>query len=335
MSNDAAWKHLTLYPAVTISSNRSRNNEHFQHNGQPSPPHYTYDYGNLTLTPSATYNSNTLHKPQISPYDSISNTSDIQTPTVSIQHTPTHSQANRSHTYNNDLSLYNLHSNTNNQTHYFTTHSVTHSPSHSVSESFSKSNKKKKEKSPGHKFANEFWKKARVKQVMRGATIIGQFEAKLMLSYFRNVEADNIESTDMALRYLESKTVRTLKRTLREMNETIRRTFLYGADFNYAHEQHLLGNDDTEILGPITENIATKTQDNELKVPAIDAITMASPNVINLADLANDSFSSLDDYSQSPNITYTPSANPQDPENCFDNINNIHINSNNSNNSNN
>ncbi len=142
------------------------------------------------LTPSATYNSNTLHKPQISPYDSISNTSDIQIPTVSIQHT----QAT-DHTYNNDLSLYNLHSNTNNQTHYFSTHSVTHSPSHSVLESFSKSNKKKKEKSPGHKFANEFWKKARVKQVMRGATVIGEFEAKLMLSYFRNVEADNIEST--------------------------------------------------------------------------------------------------------------------------------------------
>ncbi len=54
----------------------------------------------------------------------------------------------------------------------------------------------------------------------------------------------------MALRYLESKTIRTLKRTLRE------------------------------ILGPITENIATKTQDNELKVPDIDVITMPSPNVI-------------------------------------------------------
>merc|ERR1740123_2164830 len=65
----------------------------------------------------------------------------------------------------------------------------------------------------------------------------------MMLSYFRNIEIDQIEPNDMALRYLQSKSVRYLKRSLQEMNETIRRVFYYGTDFTHTHEQMCLGND--------------------------------------------------------------------------------------------
>eukprot|EP01083_Nonionella_stella_P104253 298544_1 len=216
--------------------------------------------------------------------DSILNPSNFNgyTPTwTSPQNTPTQSH---SHMHHNDL-----HSNPS--------HSTSHSASYSHSASSKRS--KRKEKSVEDKFASDFMKKAKVKSVMRGNQIIGMFEGKLMLSYFRNVEIDAIDNSDMALRYLESKSVRTLKRSLRTMNETIRRTFLYGTNFNAVHEQHLLGNDVdaiTEQLTPITEQVPTQTTTKDIELPT----------VINLSDLANRSFSSLDDYLNSPNTTYTP-----------------------------
>ena len=45
-----------------------------------------------------------------------------------------------------------------------------------------------------NKFASAFYKKANVKLVLRSNTVIGQLEAKMMLTYFRNVEVENIES---------------------------------------------------------------------------------------------------------------------------------------------
>eukprot|EP01084_Bolivina_argentea_P102556 183724_1 len=122
-------------------------------------------------------------------------------------------------------------------------------PSKSFSKGSSKRSKKKP-KSTADKFASEFYKNAKVKSVMAGHGIIGQFEARLMLAYYRNVDVENIEDSDIALTYLEHKSVRHLKRTLTAMDETIRRTFLYGSDYTHFHQQHL-SNDNSEVTKQI------------------------------------------------------------------------------------
>jgi len=171
-------------------------------------------------------------------------------------------------------------------------------PSHSYSFSVSKKTTskkafKKRKRSAAEKFGDEFWNKAKVREIVRGNGIIGHFEAKAMLANFRNVDVDQIDSTDVALRYIESKTVRRLKRSLKDMDYTIRKVLYYGSDFRHLHEQCMLGH----------------TNDDDIFAVALN--TQQNANVLNLGDLSNHISTSLDDYFQSPHTVVTPKDAPQ------------------------
>ena len=117
----------------------------------------------------------------------------------------------------------------------------------------------------------------------------------------------------MALRYLQSKSVRYLKRSLQEMNETIRRVFYYGTDFTHTHNQMILGNDisalddedtETEIVqNKFVESPIVNNDEDEDKIVFMDDVPASYSNVCNLGDLTNKSCTSLDDYLKSPKTT--------------------------------
>ena len=187
---------------TTITSITNTTNTHNHNHTINSTIDYSYDID---------YNYSQLHTPSnindthgiSGSYGSISIPSNLNTPTAttSHHHTPQTNMSIQSHLTYKDI-------NTNSK--YQVSTPISHEPSNSISYSKSKSNSFSRSKSrrklknnksnidlsnPAHKFAQEFYKKAKVKSVMRGNTMIGQFEAKLMLAYFRNVEPENIESS--------------------------------------------------------------------------------------------------------------------------------------------
>ena len=104
-----------------------------------------------------------------------------------------------------------------------------------------KADSAKKQTYDGRKrFLNEFFHRGKVDEVLISQhNPISMFESMMILSNFRGMNMNMIDENDLALTYIEGKTLNGLKRFLMECDDTIQRLLIYGADYDETHLQVL------------------------------------------------------------------------------------------------
>lgn len=71
----------------------------------------------------------------------------------------------------------------------------------------------------------------------REDAIVGPMDAQLLLANFRNTHPKNIKETDLAIMFLQGKTVREIKRQLAVVDDVLKRLLEYGTDYTTLQKQ--------------------------------------------------------------------------------------------------